>query len=108
MLLFKFLVISITEDNGSEFARHEYIAKRLETEFFFVHPYSSWERGLSEYSNRLIRKYIPKKNNFKNINYQYIYKIEVKLNRRPRKKLEFKTPGMVFLIRFVKEVALAY
>jgi len=107
MLPFKFLVKSITADNGTEFAHHEYIAQKLETEFYFAHPYSSWERGLSEYSNRLIRQYIPKKTDFKNVNCQYVSEIQAKLNRRPRKKIKFKTPGMVFLIRFEKEVALA-
>ena len=107
MLPFKFLVRSITADNGTEFAEHEYIAKKLETDFYFAHPYSSWERGLSEYSNRLIRQYIPKKTDFKNVNHQYIRDIQAKLNRRPRKKLKFKTPGKIFLTRFEEEVALA-
>jgi transposase, IS30 family len=61
LLPYKNSVKSITSDNGSEFAWHEKIAKKLQTQFFFAHPYSSWERGLSEYSNKLIRQYIPKK-----------------------------------------------
>ena len=64
LLPYKNAVKSITSDNGSEFARHEKIAKRLQAKFYFAHPYSSWERGLSEYSNKLIRQYIPKKTNF--------------------------------------------
>lgn len=51
---------SITFDNGKEFAGHESMAKLLDTEVYFAHPYSSWERGLNEYQNRLIRQYIPK------------------------------------------------
>ena len=107
MIPFKLLVRSITADNGTEFAEHEYISEKLEADFYFAHPYSSWERGLSEYSNRLIRQYIPKKTDFKNVNHQYIRDIQAKLNRRPRKKLKFKTPGKVFLTRFEEEVALA-
>ena len=107
MLPFKFLVHSITADNGTEFAEHEHIARKLEAEFYFAHPYSSWERGLSEYSNRLVRQYIPKKTNFDEINKHYINEIQAKLNRRPRKKVNFKTPGMVFLSRFESKVALA-
>jgi len=107
MLPFKLLVRSITADNGTEFAEHEYISEKLEADFYFAHPYSSWERGLSEYSNRLIRQYIPKKTDFNNVNHQYINEIQMKLNRRPRKKLKFKTPGKVFLTRFEEEVALA-
>ena len=56
---YKELVHSITSDNGNEFAIHEYIAKKLNAQFYFAHPYSSWERGLSEYSNKLIRQYVP-------------------------------------------------
>ncbi len=60
LLLYKNVVKSITSDNGSEFTKHQLIAEKLQTEFYFAHPYSSWERGLSEYSNKLIRQYIPK------------------------------------------------
>lgn len=96
MALFKGLVLSITSDNGTEFAMHEYIAGKLGAEFYFAHPYSSWERGLNEYTNRLIRQYIPKKTDFNDINKQYINEIMMKLNRRPRKNLNFKSPGIVF------------
>ncbi|MDR1119972.1 MAG: IS30 family transposase [Dysgonamonadaceae bacterium] len=54
-------VHSITGDNGTEFADHENIAKLLKTSFFFTHPYSSWEKGLIENTNKLVRQYIPKK-----------------------------------------------
>lgn len=107
MAPFKGLVLSITSDNGTEFAMHEYIAKKLDTEFYFAHPYSSWERGLNEYTNRLIRQYIPKKTDFNDINKQYINEIMMKLNRRPRKNLNFKTPGVIFLNSFDQEIALA-
>ena len=107
MMPFKDLVLSITSDNGTEFAMHKYISKKLDALFYFAHPYSSWERGLNEYTNRLIRQYIPKKTDFNTINYLYIYEITMKLNRRPRKKLNYKTPGKVFLNNFVNNVALA-
>ena len=42
---------SVTTDNGSEFAEHLLIAKRLKIEIFFTHPYSSWEKGCIEYHN---------------------------------------------------------
>jgi IS30 family transposase len=107
MAPFKKLVLSITSDNGSEFAMHKYIAKKLQTEFYFAHPYSSWERGLNEYTNRLIRQYIPKKTDFDNVNDQQIRIITMKLNSRPRKKLDYKSPGSVFLNSFDSKVALA-
>ncbi|MCP4552026.1 MAG: IS30 family transposase [Bacteroidetes bacterium] len=80
MAPFKDKVFSITPNNGTEFAMHKYIAKKLGAEFYFAHSYSSWERGLSEYTNRLIRQYIPKKSNFNDVNNQYINKITMKLN----------------------------
>ena len=96
LLPYKSIVKSITSDNGLEFARHEKIAKKLQTKFYFAHPYSSWERGLSEYSNKLIRQYIPKKTNFDIFDDEFIKKIQYKINRRPRKNLEFRTPKDVF------------
>lgn len=107
MAPFKDLVLSITADNGLEFAMHQYIAKKLEAEFYFAHPYSSWERGLNEYTNRLIRQYIPKKTDFNNVNDIQIREITMKLNRRPRKNLNFKSPGIIFFNSFNQKVALA-
>ena len=107
MAPFKDLVLSITADNGLEFAMHKHITDKLETEFYFAHPYSSWERGLNEYTNKLIRQYIPKKTDFNDVNDQQIRNITMKLNSRPRKKLNFKSPGTIFLNSFNSEVALA-
>jgi IS30 family transposase len=103
LLPYKNSVKSITSDNGSEFAWHEKIAKKLQTQFFFAHPYSSWERGLSEYSNKLIRQYIPKKTNFDIFDDEFIKHVQYKINRRPRKNLGFETPKDVFF----KSVAFA-
>lgn len=75
MLPYKNYVLSITSDNGKEFAEHKKISKKLLTEFFFAHPYSSLERGLSEYTNKLIRQYIPKKSIFSHYNDKEIKKI---------------------------------
>lgn len=83
---------SITTDNGSEFAAHQVIAKELNTTVFFAHPYSSWEKGAIENMNGLIRQYVPKKTDFKGISNTYIQHIMDKLNNRPRKKNNFKTP----------------
>lgn len=107
MAPFKELVLSITSDNGTEFAMHKYISKKLGALFYFAHPYSSWERGLNEYTNRLIRQYIPKKTDFEIINSLYINEITMKLNKRPRKKLNYNTPGKMFLTKFDNIVALA-
>lgn len=91
---------SITTDNGSEFAEHLKIAKRLKTKIFFAHPYSSWEKGCIEYHNKLIRQYIPKGIDFDNVSDQMIKEIIIKLNRRPRLKLGFSTP-VAELFKFI-------
>ena len=96
LLPYKKFVHSITSDNGKEFAEHKKISEKLNLEFFFAHPYSSWERGLIEYTNKLIRQYIPKKSNFDNYNDLDIMEIQYKLNRRPRKNLNFDNPKNIF------------
>ncbi len=96
LLPYKNAVKSITSDNGSEFAKHKIIAEKLQTQFYFAHPYASWERGLSEYSNKLIRQYIPKKSEFNIFDQEFIKQIQYKINRRPRKNLNFKNPKDLF------------
>ena len=97
---YKDKVHTITSDNGTEFARHKRIAKKLNAKFYFAHPYSSWERGLNEYTNKLIRQYIPKKSSFESINHQFINDINLKLNMRPRKNLMYNSPLKVYLSNF--------
>ncbi len=97
---YKERVHTITSDNGSEFAGHQQIAKKLEAQFFFAHPYSSWERGLNEYTNKLVRQYIPKKSSFDMISQQFINDINLKLNMRPRKNLKYNSPLRVYLSNF--------
>lgn len=90
---FKGLVHTITSDNGKEFAYHEKIAASLECDFYFAHPYSSWERGLNENTNGLLRQYFPKSTDFKEVSAQAVKKSVDQLNSRPRKTLAFKTPA---------------
>ena len=99
-------VLTLTSDNGKEFARHQEISKALRAEFYFAHPYSSWERGLNENTNGLIRQYFPKKHDFTTITEKDISMVMSKLNNRPRKCLGFKTPNQVFF-GFKPFVALA-
>jgi IS30 family transposase len=83
---------SITSDNGTEFTLHQEIAIDLEIDYYFAHPYASYERGSIENLNGLIRQYIPKGKDFDDIDESYIKLIEEKLNTRPRKILNFLTP----------------
>ena len=88
---------TITSDNGKEFTLHEDIASSLDTDFYFCDPYSSWQRGLNENTNGLIRRYIPKRTEFADISRAEIMMIQNKLNHRPRKALGYKTPFEVFM-----------
>lgn len=86
-------VLTITADNGKEFAYHEEISKALEADVYFAHPYSSWERGLNENTNGLLRQYFPKKTDFKKVTEREVKWAVERLNTRPRKLLGFKTPS---------------
>jgi len=59
---------------------------------YFATPYHSWERGLNEHTNGLVRQYLPKKTDFLSLEDKTIFEIEDKLNNRPRKVLGYKTP----------------
>ena len=89
---YKALVHTITADNGKEFAYHEKISKALDTEVYFAHPYSSWERGLNENKNGLLRQYFPKSTDFKVVTQKEVRHAVNRLNTRPRKALSFRTP----------------
>lgn len=89
-------VLTITSDNGREFAHHQQIAQQLKADFYFAHPYSSWERGLNENTNGLVRQYFPKKSDFSKITGRQINKVVERLNTRPRKTLGYRTPNEVF------------
>ncbi len=90
-------VHTVTSDNGKEFSHHARIAKDLDAQFFFAHPYCSWERGANENMNELIRQFFPKKMAFDSITASDIALATYSLNHRPRKCLGFKTPHQVFM-----------
>ena len=93
---FKEHVKSITTDNGTEFACHEMIGKSLGVTIYFADPYASWQKGAIENANGLIRQYVPKTETFEHVSHQQITKYSKKINIRPRKKFEFKTPHECF------------
>ena len=68
----------------------------LETNVYFAHPYHSWERGLNENTNGLIRQYIPKSKDFSDLKNKDILYIQERINNRPRKSLDYATPNEVF------------
>ena len=93
---FKEHIKSITTDNGTEFACHEMIGKSLGVNIYFTDPYASWQKGAIENTNGLIRQYVSKTETFEHVSHQQITKYTKKINMRPRKKLEFKTPQECF------------
>ena len=90
------LVKTITSDNGREFAHHQQIGQHLKADFYFAHPYHSWEQGLNENTNGLVRQYFPKKSECSKITERQIAKVEERLNNRRRKTLGYRTPNEVF------------
>ena len=90
---YKDTVLTITADNGKEFAYHEKITAALDAKVYFADPYSSWQRGLNENTNGLLRQYWPKDTNFKHISQREVVCVIAELNNRPRKKLKYKTPA---------------
>jgi IS30 family transposase len=89
-------VHTLTYDNGKEFAYHQRIAKGLDARGYFAHPYHSWERGLNENTNGLIRQYFPKGQDLSAATDAEVWAVMEKLNNRPRKCLGFRTPNQVF------------
>lgn len=88
----KSLCHTITKDNGKEFSCHERVSDSLNAKVYFAHPYHSWERGLNEQVNGLVRQYLPKKTDFSTVSDEDILMIMDKLNNRPRKLLGYRTP----------------
>jgi len=94
---------TITLDNGREFCAHEQVTEATGVEIYFAKPYRSWERGLNENTNGLIRQYVPKKDPFDHLNDSYIRMVEDKLNNRPRKDLKYLTPIKYINKYFIQE-----
>ena len=89
-------VHTLTYDNGTEFAMHLKIAKGLDADGYFAHPYHSWERGLNENTNGLLRQYVPKRKDLTKVTDEEVQEAVDKINNRPRKCLGYKTPNQLF------------
>lgn len=84
---------SIIADNGKEFSYHQKVFQALNCDYYFAHPYCSWERGLNENTNDLLRQYFPKGTDFKLVSEAQVDHALSQLNNRPRKILSFKNPA---------------
>ncbi len=97
---------TMTFDNGREFCGHQELASGLGLSTFFANPYHSWERGLNEHTNGLIRQFFPKGTNFKIVKPEALQKAVDLINHRPRKSLDYRTPSEVFFSSTSESVAL--
>ena len=89
-------VHTLTSDNGTEFTNHQRVAAALNLDYYFAHPYCSWERGANENMNGLIRQFFPKKMRFESITEHDTARACYLMNHRPRKCLGYRTPHEVF------------
>lgn len=87
-----YIINSLTLDNDIVFRKHKQLSELLSCPIYFCHPYHSWEKGGVENINKLIRRYIPKGSDISQYSEECVKFIEDKLNNRPRKCLNFKTP----------------
>lgn len=88
--------LTMTHDNGSEIMKHEDITASVGITVYCAEPYSSWQRGLNERMNGMLRRYFPKGTDFSKISPEEIAKAVEKINNSPRRSLNFLTPKEVF------------
>lgn len=86
---------TVTWDRGSEMAAHKRFTMATDIDVFFCDPYSPWQRGSNENTNGLLRQYLPKGKSVKDVTQTQLNAIAKKLNTRPRKTLNYKTPEYV-------------
>lgn len=89
---------TLTLDNGLEFAGFKEIENTLGLDVYFADPYSPWQRGANENLNGLIRQYLPKGTDLRGLTHHHLNTITQKLNNRPRKRLNYKTPAKLFSV----------
>ena len=90
------LIKTMTYDNGVEMAKHKEFTKQTGIKVYFADPYASWQRGTNENTNGLIRRYFPKGTDFNKVTAKQLKYIQDKLNNRPRKIINYKTPNEIF------------
>ena len=97
---------TLTYDRGNERAEHEQLAQRLAIQIFFADPYSPWQRGTNENTNGLLRQYLPKGTDLSVHTPSDLAAIQRKLNKRPRRILQFQTPQEQFDLLLAEALAL--
>jgi transposase, IS30 family len=99
---------TMTFDNGREFCGHQQLADALGLSCFFANPYHSWERGLNEHTNGLLRQFFPKGTNFKIVKPEALKRVVDLINHRPRKSHDYRTPYEVLYPQPSAPVALQF
>ncbi len=88
--------VSVTHDNGTEFAHHERLRDGLGMATYFADPYSSWQRGSNENHNGMIRRYLPKRCEIPDGHGKGGQEIVDEINNRPMRVLGYRTPAEAF------------
>lgn len=88
--------VSVTHDNGTEFAHHERLRDGLGMATYFADPYSSWQRGSNENRNGMIRRYLPKRCEIRMDMAKEVREIVDEINNRPMRVLDYRTPAEAF------------
>lgn len=87
---------TMTHDNGKEISDHETITQEMSIDVFCANKYHSWERGLNENTNGLLRQFFPKGTDFRTITEKELATVVELINNRPRRSLQYRTPNEVF------------
>ena len=93
---YKAHVLTITTDNGSEFKNHQWLSRRIGATVYFADPFCSGQKGAVENANKLFRQYFPKGTDFRKVDQEDLDRIQHKINRRPREKLNFSSHKVEF------------
>lgn len=94
--IYKLGIKSLSVDNGTEFFHHQYVTETTGVPIYFADPYSSWQRGANENVNMLLRGYLPKRTDIRDLEQQELDDIAYELNNRPRKRPGYRTPDEVY------------